>query len=61
MTYELCKYKILNNDYDKEEMKADLALFKLTKYITAEQFIELNNLIEPEGVEENGENTETDK
>lgn len=60
MTYELCEYKILNNDYDKEEMKVDLSLFKLTKYITAKQFIKLNDLMGPKG-EVNGENTETNQ
>ncbi|WP_179062869.1 hypothetical protein [Clostridium perfringens] len=45
MAYELCKFQIESGNYNKEVMKEDLLLFKMTGYLTAKQFIELSNML----------------
>lgn len=47
MAYELCKFQIESGNYNKEEMKENLILFKMTGDLTAKQFMELNNMINP--------------
>lgn len=45
MAYELCKFQIESGNYDKEEMKENLILFKMTGYLTVEQFMELSGML----------------
>ncbi len=45
MAYELCKFQIQSGNYNKEEMKENLILFKMIGDLTAEQFLELSNMI----------------
>ncbi|WP_419867369.1 hypothetical protein [Clostridium perfringens] len=45
MAYELCKFQIESGNYNKEVMKEDLLLFKMTGYLTAKQFMELSNML----------------
>ncbi|WP_195238482.1 hypothetical protein [Clostridium perfringens] len=45
MAYELCKFQIESGNCNKEEMKENLLLFKMTGYLTAKQFIELSNML----------------
>ena len=52
MAYELCKFQIESGRYDKEEMKENLILFKMTGDLTAQQFIELNNMMNGEKANE---------
>ncbi len=47
MAYELCKFQIESRNYNKEEMKENLILFKMTGDLTAKQFIELSNMLNP--------------
>lgn len=47
MAYELCKFQIQSGNYNKEEMKENLILFKMTGDLTAKQFIELSNMLNP--------------
>lgn len=45
MAYELCKFQIESGNYNKEEMKENLILFKMTGDLTAKQFMELSNML----------------
>ena len=47
MAYELCKFQIESGNYNKEEMKENLILFKMTGDLTAKQFMELSNMLTP--------------
>ncbi|MDM0609623.1 hypothetical protein QTH09_01100 [Clostridium perfringens] len=47
MAYELCKFQIESGNYNKEEMKENLILFKMVGDLTAQQFIELSNMLNP--------------
>lgn len=55
MAYELCKFQIESGNYNKEEMKENLILFKMTGDLTAKQFIELSNMINKK-IDVQGEN-----
>ncbi|XZM35441.1 hypothetical protein ACSXAY_18680 (plasmid) [Clostridium perfringens] len=48
MAYELCKFQIQSGSYNKEEMKENLILFKMIDELTADQFLELNNMMNTE-------------
>lgn len=48
MAYELCKFQIQSGNYNKEEMKENLILFKMIGELTADQFLELNNMMNTE-------------
>ena len=43
--YDVAKSLIEKKEYDVEQMKADLSLFKMFNVITAEQYLELMELI----------------
>ena len=45
MAYELCKFQIQSGNYNKEEMKENLILFKMIGDLTAKQFMELSNML----------------
>ncbi|EDT71930.1 conserved hypothetical protein [Clostridium perfringens D str. JGS1721] len=47
MAYELCKFQIESGNYNKEEMKENLILFKMTGDLTAKQFMELSGMLNP--------------
>lgn len=55
MAYELCKFQIESGNYNKEEMKENLILFKMIGELTADQFLELNNMINTEKIENSKE------
>ncbi|WP_283706946.1 hypothetical protein [Clostridium perfringens] len=52
MAYELCKFQIQSGNYNKEEMKENLVLFKMIGELTADQVLELINLMNDEANEE---------
>lgn len=52
MAYELCKFQIESGNYNKEEMKENLILFKMTGDLTAKQFMELSNMMNNEKTNE---------
>ena len=45
MIYDVAKSLIEKKEYDVEQMKADLSLFKMFNVITNEEYIELMELI----------------
>ena len=47
MAYELCKFQIQGGNYNKKEMEENLILFKMTKQLTSQQYLELYNMINP--------------
>ena len=52
MAYELCKFQIQSGNYDKEEMKENLVLFKMIGELTVEQVLELINMMNAEKIED---------
>ncbi|MBO3344309.1 hypothetical protein JJB52_08525 [Clostridium perfringens] len=55
MAYELCKFQIQSGNYNKEEMKGNLVVFKMIGELTADQVLELNNMMNTEKIENSKE------